>query len=323
MFLAADCPRNFLVSYRALPRIIPYSEPYIIWSLHLLKSTQLAPMAVDYSLLSTEVFRAEVTQPGILLVTLQRPKALNTISMAQHLAMDKLWTEFEADPNMRVAILTGEGKVFSAGANLKEMAGAGQDIEKFSEDTKKMLASGGFMGISNRTSAKPIIAALNGHTYGGGTEVLLNVDLAIGIKGCHISLPESRRGIIALAGALPRAGRQLGIKRANELALLSEPIPMETALEWGILNRLVDSAEKVLPEALKMAKSISLSSPDAIAASLRQIRQGYENTKLTLVEATDYGRAIDFEKIMQSPNIVEGLMAFVEKREPQWTPHKL
>lgn len=280
-------------------------------------------MAVDYSSLSTENFRAEVIQSGILLVTLQKAKSLNTVSMAEHIIMDKMWTEFEADQNMRVAILTGEGRVFSAGANLKEMATAGQDIEKFTEDTKKMLSAGGFMGISNRTTTKPIIAALNGHTYGGGTEVLLNVDLAVGIKGCHIALPESRRGIIALAGALPRAGRQLGIKRANELALLSEPIPMEAALEWGILNRLVDSPEQVVPEALKMARSILLSSPDAIAASLRQIRQGYEDTKLTLAEVAEYGRAIDFEKIMQSPNIVEGLMAFVEKREPEWKPHKL
>jgi enoyl-CoA hydratase/carnithine racemase len=273
---------------------------------------------IDYRQFSEDIYKVEVLEDRILVVTLDRPKALNSIPTAYHAKLDALWTRFEEDPSLRVAIITGKGKVFCAGADLKEW------LQSASNPNRQTLTdNGGFLGISNRETKKPIIAALNGSSYGGGTEALINCDLAVAVASASISLPETRRGVLALAGALPRSGRHLGLKRAAELALVSEPISARTAYDWGLLNRVVDNSNDLMTVALDLARKIALGSPEAIQASLRGIRRGYSETRHSLVEATGIGAHDEGKKLQQMDNIKEGLLAFTQKRNPEWNPAKL
>lgn len=253
-----------------------------------------------------------------MVVTLNRPKFLNSIPSQYHKKLDDLWTAFENESQLRVAIITGKGKVFCAGADLLEWKAAASG-----KDTRTPMAAAGFLGLSNRNNRKPIIAALNGSSYGGGTEALINCDLAVACRRATISLPETRRGVLALAGALPRIGRTLGPKRAAELALVAEPIKAQTALEWGLINTVVSEPEEVMPAAIKLAKRIILGSPETIQASLIGIRRGYDDTKMSLAEATEVGAKDEAAAALQMENVHEGLLAFASKRAPVWKPANL
>jgi enoyl-CoA hydratase/carnithine racemase len=177
----------------------------------------------------------------------------------------------------------------------------------------------GFLGISNRSNAKPIIAALNGPSYGGGTETLVNCDLVVALRSATISLPEVRRGVAAVAGALPRLGRNVTLQRANQLALVGEPISATTAEQWGLINALADSVEELDAMALKFAAAIIEGCPESIFVSQRGVRKGYEQTALSLKEATDELAANEMVQLQKSDNYIEGLTAFTEKRKPKWT----
>ncbi|CAN6629016.1 hypothetical protein TRVA0_012S00408 [Trichomonascus vanleenenianus] len=272
---------------------------------------------IDYSKFSTDIYKVEVIKHRILLVTLNRPKALNSIPQAYHKKMSELWELMEQDGSLVAGIITGTGRVFSAGADLKDWHSKKAAGDNDSQEPRS------FMGLSNRMSKKPVIAALNGSSYGGGTETVVNCDLAVAVRSATLSLPEVRRGVTAMAGALPRIGRQLGLKRANELALIGEPISAETALNWGLINRVVETQQEVLPAAIEMADKIALGSPEAIQASLISIRRGVDETRFSSTEATKHGMEQEHRQVMSMDNVLEGLAAFKEKREPKWKPSKL
>ncbi|KAF5099172.1 hypothetical protein D0Z03_001068 [Geotrichum reessii] len=177
----------------------------------------------------------------------------------------------------------------------------------------------GFLGISNRSNTKPIIAALNGSSYGGGTETLVNCDIVVAVRSATISLPEVRRGVAAIAGALPRLGRNMTLQRANQLALVGEPITAATAEQWGLVNALADSVEELDILALKFAADIVKGAPESIFVSLRGVRKGYEETTLSLYQATDQLMKNEMVQLQKSDNYIEGLTAFKEKRNPKWT----
>ena len=177
----------------------------------------------------------------------------------------------------------------------------------------------GILGISNRSNAKPIIAALNGSSDGGGTETIVNCDLVVAVRSATISLPEVHRGVAAVAGALPRLGRNVTIQRANQLALMGEPISAATAEQWGLVNALADSVEDLDALALKFAASIIKGCPESVFVSQRGVRKGYEQTTLSLNEATDELAANEMAHLQKSDNYIEGLTAFTEKRQPKWT----
>ncbi|VVT44503.1 uncharacterized protein SAPINGB_P000438 [Magnusiomyces paraingens] len=253
--------------------------------------------------------------PHVVRVRLNAPKRLNCVPAADHAKFDKLWTLFEELPSLRVVILTGTGRVFCAGADLKGWRTAITDTSV----PPDILSDNGFLGISDRTSKKPFIAALNGPAYGGGTETLLNCDMVVAVASATISLPEPRRSVAAIAGALPRLGRLLPLQRAMEIALLAEPVSAVQMHTWGIVTRVEPTTEDVQATALALAKRILLSAPEALAVTLSGIRRGYETTAESLKENSR--RVYDSqeaEAMNSSENIGEGLAAFAEKRTPQW-----
>lgn len=246
----------------------------------------------------------------IVRVQINRPKQLNCIPPNLHNPFDDFWTFFENSGAFRVAILTGSGRVFCAGADLKAWL---NNPEQALDGMRT-----GFLGISNRSNRKPIIAALNGPSYGGGTETLVNCDLVVALRSATISLPEARRGVVAIAGALPRIGRSLSLQQANELALVAEPISAETAVSWGLVNKIADSIEDLEKIAMNYASKIVQGSPEATYVSLRGVRTGYEKTKLDLIEATEDIICEEYPTLASSENYIEGLLAFSEKRDPKW-----
>ncbi|KAI9821186.1 MAG: hypothetical protein M1827_003920 [Pycnora praestabilis] len=253
--------------------------------------------------------------PGILLVTLSRPKSLNCINTAGHWELDAIFSWLDQEPALRIGIVTGEGRAFCAGADLKEW-----DRQSAGGEARPMPPSG-FGALSRRTGKKPVIAAVNGLAFGGGCEIIINCDMVVASSTASFALPEVKRGVVAIAGALPRLIRTIGRQRAMEMALTGRTVPAEEARGWGLVNRVCKEGENVVDQAVEMAKLVADNSPDSVVVSREGIKLGWEG-----VGAEDGTRIlVDTwnERLQKGENIKEGLKAFVEKRKPKWVPSKL
>lgn len=266
--------------------------------------------------------------PQILLVTLNRPKQLNAIPTTSHPLFDALWRWYDAQPSLRCAVLTGTGRAFCAGADLKQWSVRNENaLSGLPPDdggnNSKMGVQSGFAGLSNRGGKKPVIAAVNGLCLGGGMEVALNCDVILASEDARFGLPEVKRGVIALAGALPRLVRSVGKQRAAEMALLGRHYTAAEMVRWGLVNKVVDGKgeKEVLAEALRWAGEVAENSPDSVIVSREGLKLGWEplgvETATEMLERGMYGR------MDKGENMVEGVVAFVEKRKPAWRDSKL
>lgn len=267
--------------------------------------------------------------PHVLLVTLNRPKQLNAIPTSQHARFDALWRWFDAESTLRCAVLTGSGRAFCAGADLKEWndrhsdASSPQQQGQDSAAKSERWMDSGFGGLSNRAGKKPVVAAVNGLCLGGGMEIAINCDLVVAAADAKFGLPEVTRGVIALAGALPRLMRTVGRQRASEMALVGRMYTAAEMREWGLVNAVVDKTtqEEFLAEAIKLADAVAANSPDAVIASKEGLRLGWEpvgpQLGTDIVERGIYGRMDAGE------NMKEGVKSFVERRKPVWKDSKL
>ncbi|PVH80372.1 3-hydroxybutyryl-CoA dehydratase [Cadophora sp. DSE1049] len=257
--------------------------------------------------------------PHVLLVTINRPKQMNSLPVAASYELDKLWKWFDEEEELRVGIITGAGtNAFSAGMDLKERetASATTDIGTWN----KFYPSTGFAGLTRRTGKKPIIAAVNSHAHGGGFEIALNSDLVLASPNANFRLPDVLRGTAALEGAFPRIVRNFGLQRAMLLALTGYVLSAEEAREWGFVGRVVEG-EKLLEEAIKLAGVVASMSPDSVVVSRSGVREGWEGGSVEdAVRRTAEKYA---ERLMSGENLREGLRAFRERREPKWVPSKL
>ncbi|KAI7160476.1 ClpP/crotonase [Hortaea werneckii] len=198
--------------------------------------------------------------PGVLLVRLNRPKELNCINMDGHAELDAIWQWMDEEPNLSVGIVTGTGRAFCAGADLKEWNTSNSKGRR-----RTTMPPSGFGAISRRTGRKPIIAAVNGIAFGGGTELIVNCDLVVASRKATFALPEVKRGVVAFAGALPRIVRTIGRQRAMEMALTGRTVPADEAYQWGLVNKVVGDGEgEVVAAAVDYAKMIAENSPDAV-----------------------------------------------------------
>ncbi|MPY94636.1 MAG: crotonase/enoyl-CoA hydratase family protein [Acidimicrobiia bacterium] len=240
----------------------------------------------------------------VLLITLNRPDARNSVNRELAEAMAAVLDDFDADDQVAVGVLNGAGKGFSAGMDLKGFAGG----------ERPMLEGRGFAGIVERGARKPLVAAVEGFALAGGLEIALACDLLVAAKGARLGIPEAGVGLFAGAGALLRLPRQMPLNLAMELALTAEPITAERAYELGLVNRLAEPGEAVAV-ALELADRIARNAPLALAAS-KQILQ--ESKGLTNEAFWAY-QAPHFEQVFGSQDAQEGATAFAEKRPPSWT----
>ena len=223
-----------------------------------------------------------------------------------------VWPWFDNEPNLTVAILTGSGRAFCAGADLKEGAPSakGSSPKQAQQQT-----------LTRRVGRKPVIAAVNGLAHGGGFEMVVNCDLVVASAGAEFCFPEVKRGLIPFAGALPRIIRTVGLQRAMEAALTGRRISASEADKWGLVNKIVPLGEDVVKEAMRYAEMIAANAPDAVIAAYLGVRESWATAHVD--EATQ--KTIDgpWEVLQHSENIREGVKAFQEKRKPEWKASKL
>jgi enoyl-CoA hydratase len=238
-------------------------------------------------------------------ITINRPDARNAVNADVANGIEAAIDQIEEDDGTWVGIITGVPPVFCAGADLKEInSGNAGGLS-----TKR----GGFAGITMRERSKPIIAAVDGPALAGGTEIVLSCDLVVASTTAQFGIPEVKRSLVAGAGGLFRLGRKIPMNIAMELTLTGDPIDASRAHGFGLVNRLVEPGQ-ALDEAVRLAEQICANAPIAVR----------ESRKIVL-EATnapdDVGWRMSAEgmaKAMSSEDLQEGLMAFIEKRPPQW-----
>jgi enoyl-CoA hydratase len=242
---------------------------------------------------------------NVAILTLNRPDARNAISPEVSQAMAQHLDEIEADPALRIVVITGRGEVFSAGADLKVVAqGRANDIAR---------GKGGFAGIVSRDFPKPVIGAVNGPALAGGFEIVLSCDLVVAADTARFGIPEVKRGLMAAAGGLIRLPKRVPLAIALELAMTGDPIDAARALQLGLVNRVVPAAS-VLDEALALADRIGENSPIAVRNSRQLVREAGE-----LSEAEGWRRTLELMMpVFESGDAVEGATAFAEKRPPVW-----
>lgn len=173
--------------------------------------------------------------------------------------------------------------------------------------------------MSNRIGKKPVIAAVNGLCLGGGMEMAINCDLVVASDKAKFGLPEVKRGVIALAGALPRLIRTVGRQRAGEMALLGRMYGAEQMREWGLVNDVVEG--DVVQEAVRVAEEMARNSPDSVIVTREGLRLGWEGVGPEL--GTEIVEKGIYARIDGAENMAEGVRSFVEKREPVWRDSKL
>jgi crotonobetainyl-CoA hydratase len=245
----------------------------------------------------------------VAVITLNRPHAMNAVNAELARAAGDALADFAADPELRVCVITGAGRAFCAGADLEELA-AGRSVHDAAHPER------GFAGIVRQFVDKPVIAAVNGFALGGGTEIVLACDLAVLSDQARLGLPEVTRGLVAGAGGLLRLHLQIPPKVAAEAVFTGGAIDPETALRWGLANRVVPAAD-VLGTALGLAEAIAANAPLAIRASKRiMARSAGGSDWADEVWAMNEAELAD---VRGSRDAREGATAFAQKRRPEWS----
>jgi len=242
----------------------------------------------------------------VLIVTINRPERMNALHSPAHYELSQIFDDFENDPELWVAILTGAGeRAFSAGNDLKWQAEGG---------TRARPATG-FGGITFRFDrAKPLIAAVNGIAMGGGFELALAADIIIAAENALFALPEPLVGLAALAGGLHRLPRQIPMKQAMGMILTGRRVPAKEGYQLGFVTEVVPEGQ-ALTAAKRWAADILKCSPLSIRASLEVVREGMKHAS---VEAAINGEYYAVDAMRESEDFIEGPKAFAEKRKPVW-----
>jgi enoyl-CoA hydratase len=239
----------------------------------------------------------------VLLVTLNRPDARNAVNAALAQGIADALDVLDGDPDLRVGVLTGAGKGFSSG----------MDLKAFVTGERPWVDNRGFAGITRRAAEKPLVAAVEGFAVAGGLEIALSCDVIVAASDARLGIAEVKRGLVAAGGALLRLPRRIPYHVAMELALTGEFIDGARAYELGLVNRAV-SPGSALDEALSLAETIAANAPLALAASKKLVSQA---------QSIDEPDAWQLNDELSGPVFVsedarEGATAFAEKRPPEW-----
>lgn len=243
------------------------------------------------------------TREGVATVTLDRPEALNALNASVIASLKTAFTKLSEDPSLRAVILTGAGKAFVAGADIKEMA------DFTPAQAREFSAAGHALMTQIETFPRPVIAAVNGFALGGGCELALCCDVRIAGEKAKLGLPEVGLGVIPGFGGTQRLTRLVGRAAAKLLLFTGETIPAAKALSLGLVEEVV-APEALLPRCQEIAKAIASKGPAAVALAKRAVNEGADGRL-----ADGLALEVDlFGQVFATADQKEGMKAFVEKR---------
>lgn len=255
----------------------------------------------------------------IVVITIDRPEARNACDIYHFRDLANAWREFNADDDAWVAIITGVGRNFMSGADLKtfipqvtklqqQIAGGGVD-----EIDGCKLSDAVDAVLRNAKIYKPIIAAINGPCVAGGMEMLGGVDIRVATEHASFGVLEPRRGLFAGGGTTVRLPRQLTYPAAMEFLLTAEQFPARRALELGLLNEIV-AEDELQAKALDWARRIAVNAPLSVQATKESVLRGLGETMRDAYKIeSELSR-----RVFSSEDAKEGPRAFAEKRPPRW-----
>jgi len=256
-----------------------------------------------------ETLLVETPEPGIMVVTMNRPQSMNAMNTVMMTELRDLFTGIYVDPSMaNCIILTGAGeRGFCPGADLKERDGMSDAVWRRQHAIVEQFIK------AMHACPIPIIAAVNGVAMGGGLEIALACDFIYAAAHARFAFPEVTRGIMPGAAGPQNLPRACGVRRAKEIVLTGLPFLADDALEWGIVNHIC-APEALLSEALETARIIAANAPI-----------GVRSAKKALDKATDLDRATGYDFEIAAYNLtiptedrLEGVRAFNEKRKPEF-----
>lgn len=257
----------------------------------------------------TQLVRFEVLEDSIGLITLSRPEAANAMSVQLLHELSDTLDQINGDPAVRVVLLTGAGeKAFCAGADLKERKGMSD------QQVKKIVQLIGATVAKVETLAQPVIAVLNGVAFGGGLELALACDLRIAATHVKLGLTETSLGIIPGAGGTQRLPRLIGLGKAKELIYTARRLNAEEAENYGIIEYVYEGHE-VLDKAQQLALEMAKNAPLSLVQAKVAINQGVEVDLATGLKI----ESLAFSALIPTEDRLEGLLAFQEKRAPQYS----
>ncbi|WP_227998246.1 crotonase/enoyl-CoA hydratase family protein [Nocardia australiensis] len=247
----------------------------------------------------------------VLIVTMNRPEARNALSGEMMAIMRDAWDQVDSDPDIRVAILTGAGGAFCAGADLKAMTTQhpGDSFKGGGWDMSKIEAL-----LKGRRLTKPLIAAVEGPAIAGGTEILQGTDIRVAGESAKFGVSEARWGLFPLGGSAVRLVRQIPYTVAADILLTGRHVTAAEAKDIGLIGHVVPDGT-ALDKALELAAQIAANGPLAVQAILRTIREteGMHEEEAFKIDA-ELGTAV-----FKSADAKEGPKAFAQKRKPTFT----
>jgi enoyl-CoA hydratase len=239
------------------------------------------------------------------LVRLNRPQAMNALNRTLSRELMDALLALDSDAQVGTLVVTGNERVFAAGADIKEMADASA-VDMLLRDTVSQLDR-------IRQVKKPVIAAVSGWCLGGGCELALSCDMIVASESARFGQPEINLGVIPGAGGTQRLARVLGKALTMEMVLNNRTLSAEEALRLGLVNRVVP-VERYLEEALGLAQEIAARAPLAVRMGKEAVNHAFDSF---LTEGlADERRAFYF--LFSTQDQKEGMAAFIEKRKPEW-----
>ncbi len=257
---------------------------------------------MDYATL-----QVENRDEHVLVVTLNRPDVLNALNTQMGKDQLDLWTRLAAEPGqVRCVVMTGAGaRAFCAGGDLKERHGMTDGQWRAQHEIFERM----FMALMELPL--PVIAAVNGHAFGGGLELALACDFVYAARGARFALSEVSLGIMPGGCGTQNLARAVGERRAKELILTAQPFTADEGAEWGVVSRVCDDA---LQEALATAAKIAANAPLAVRQAKKSIHYGLQTDLLT-----GYRFEIEaYNQLVGTEDRHEGVRAFNEKRKPRF-----
>jgi E-phenylitaconyl-CoA hydratase len=254
-------------------------------------------MAIDFSL-----------DARVATITINRPERMNAMDTEHYAALSAAWVRVRDDPDIRAAIITGAGpRSFTSGADLKSFVNAQPPLSELMLTQKDQLLNRGL------EVWKPVIAAVNGYCLGGGMTLLLGTDLRIAAEHATFSLAEVKRGVFPANGGTQRIAQQVPHAIAMEMLLIGDTFDAQTALRWGIVNRVV-KADELMATARDYAARTARNAPLAVQAAKELAVRSRD---------VDLATGLRMEQMMlrvlqSSDDVREGTTAFAEKRPPQF-----